>query len=132
VPAPAPAPTVAAPPAAPVAVADDGCAKALLEPVSFESGSAQLKSQGKGALDAMVKCLSKPTAVIGHTDNVGGDAANLKLSQARAQAVKAYLVSKGVAADLLFASGEGEAKPIADNATEQGRAQNRRMEFVPK
>ena len=69
----------------------------------------------------------------GHTDNVGAAAANLKLSQDRAAAVKAYLVQTfGVAADRLTTAGLGDTKPIADNATDAGRAQNRRVELVEK
>ena len=69
----------------------------------------------------------------GHTDNVGGAAANLKLSQDRAAAVKAYLVqTHGVAADRLTTAGLGDTKPIADNGSEDGRAKNRRVELVKK
>ena len=77
---------------------------------------------------------SEPTLALevqGHTDNVGKPAANLKLSRERAAAVKAYLVAKhNVSADRLVTSGFGDTKPIADNATEDGRSRNRRVELV--
>ncbi|MCK9459887.1 MAG: OmpA family protein [Proteobacteria bacterium] len=75
---------------------------------------------------------SKPdmkVRVEGHTDDVGKDAKNLKLSQRRAESVVKFLVDEGVAADRLTAEGLGETKPIADNKTEEGRAENRRVEF---
>jgi OOP family OmpA-OmpF porin len=65
----------------------------------------------------------------GHTDNVGGEAANLKLSQKRAESVRAYLIAKGVAANRLEAAGYGMTRPISSNKTQKGRAQNRRTEF---
>jgi OOP family OmpA-OmpF porin len=68
--------------------------------------------------------------VQGHTDSVGNDRFNLKLSQKRAESVKAYLVKQGVSADRMVPKGYGENVPIADNRTKDGRAQNRRVEFV--
>ena len=67
--------------------------------------------------------------VAGHTDAQGSDAFNLKLSQRRAEAVRAYLVSKGVDGTRLAAKGYGESVPVGDNATAAGRAQNRRVEL---
>jgi OOP family OmpA-OmpF porin len=65
----------------------------------------------------------------GHTDNVGKPATNVKLSKARAEAVKAYLVKVGVATDKVITEGWGSNKPIASNKTPQGRQKNRRVEF---
>jgi len=65
---------------------------------------------------------------VGHTDSVGTDAYNQKLSERRAAAVKAYLVSKGVAANRVYTEGKGEKSPVADNKTKEGRAKNRRVE----
>jgi outer membrane protein OmpA-like peptidoglycan-associated protein len=69
--------------------------------------------------------------VAGHTDSKGSDAYNMKLSQQRAEAVRNFLISRGVAADRLTAKGYGESQPVADNATEEGRFQNRRVELYP-
>jgi len=65
----------------------------------------------------------------GHTDSVGSDAYNQRLSERRAQAVKDRLVSKGIDADRLATRGLGKSDPVASNATPEGRAQNRRVEF---
>jgi len=65
----------------------------------------------------------------GHTDNVGDDAQNMALSQARADAVRQWFIDHGIAADRLIAKGYGETQPVADNATPDGQAQNRRVEF---
>ncbi len=66
----------------------------------------------------------------GHTDNVGSDAANMKLSRDRAESVKAYLVSKGANPSRIEATGYGESQPIATNGTAAGRQKNRRVEFT--
>ena len=65
----------------------------------------------------------------GHTDNVGDDAYNMKLSQQRTESVKEYLISKGISAARLTAIGYGETKPVADNAKAAGKAKNRRVEL---
>ena len=66
---------------------------------------------------------------VGHTDSVGGDAYNQKLSVARAEAVKAYLVSKGIEKNRVYTEGKGKSQPVADNKTNEGRAKNRRVEI---
>lgn len=123
-----PAPVAAA---APAEKAPD-CSKAMQLNVEFATGSAQVTAAGKRYLDEVVKCITAPMLVGGHTDNRGSDATNAKLSAARASAVKAYLVSKGVKDELLSTQGFGPSKPVADNATAEGRAKNRRIELTAK
>jgi outer membrane protein OmpA-like peptidoglycan-associated protein len=113
-----------------VAAVDDGCAAALKAPVGFATGSSQLSSEGKKALDAMAACLKNGGTVVGHTDNVGKPASNLALSERRAKSVVAYLTGKGV--NGMTGKGVGDTSPAADNATVEGRAQNRRMEITPQ
>ena len=101
---------------------------------TFRVGSSELSPEATELLNEAVEILlANPTTrlrVEGHTDDVGSDADNLALSEARSQAVVDYLVGGGVGADRLVAVGFGESQPIADNATADGRAQNRRIEFV--
>lgn len=101
--------------------------------IEFESGKATLTASGKTILDqmsvALLKLKDSKVEVIGHTDNAGSRAGNLSLSQARADAVKAYVASRGVAPDAIAVSGEGPDRPVADNRTVDGRARNRRIEF---
>ncbi len=106
----------------------------ILEKVFFQEGKAVIDERSHGLLDEVASTISSApisgvVEVQGHTDSQGADSANLKLSQSRAEAVMAYLVGKGVPAEKLRAKGYGEAKAIADNATEDGRASNRRVEF---
>ena len=106
----------------------------ILEGVNFETAKTALLPQAKTILDQVAaSLLAYPTAEVaihGHTDNVGGAKYNMKLSNGRADAVKTYLVSKGVAASRVATKGFGFTKPIADNSNPQGRAKNRRIEFV--
>jgi OOP family OmpA-OmpF porin len=101
--------------------------------IEFESGKATLADSGKAILDQMSAVLlrlkDKKVEVIGHTDNAGSRAGNLSLSQARAEAVKSYVVGRGVKAEMVAVSGEGPDRPVADNRTPEGRARNRRIEF---
>ncbi|MEY4764756.1 MAG: hypothetical protein RI907_1429 [Pseudomonadota bacterium] len=101
--------------------------------IEFEPGSAVLRPEAMPVLDdiarAMLQLNGRRFDVIGHTDGQGGRAANVALSMSRAQAVKAYLVSKGVAAPAVSTMGLGPDQPVASNATEDGRARNRRIEF---
>ncbi len=105
----------------------DVAAKAVL----FETGSAILKKSSNAALDAVSKELKDDANlnldVEGHTDNTGSEKANIALSQARANAVKNYIVKKGIAASRITATGMGSSQPVADNATAAGKAQNRRV-----
>jgi OmpA-OmpF porin, OOP family len=125
--------TVEQPPAAAVTQDVPACSNDMQVAVNFATNSAKLTAEGKARLSKVMQCLKSPTEVSGHTDDVGNDAFNQKLSEARANAVIAYIksvdASKGA---MLTAVGYGESKPIADNVTEQGRAQNRRIEFIAK
>jgi outer membrane protein OmpA-like peptidoglycan-associated protein/tetratricopeptide (TPR) repeat protein len=101
--------------------------------VLFASGSAELLPVSGDELDRLAELLTKATGysveIVGHTDNVGEDADNLKLSQERAEAVKVYLVAQGIAPARITTRGDGEANPIDTNDTEEGRARNRRTTF---
>jgi outer membrane protein OmpA-like peptidoglycan-associated protein len=110
------------------AVSDDACAAALKADVGFATGSSQLSSAGKKALDAMAACLKNGGTVVGHTDNVGKPASNQALSERRAKATAAYLAGKGVSN--IRAKGMGDTQPAADNASAEGRAKNRRMDIT--
>jgi OOP family OmpA-OmpF porin len=124
-PAPAPAPAVVAAPAATkVTYAADAF---------FDFDKAVLKPEGKAKLDDLVgkvKGISLEVIIaVGHTDAVGADAYNQKLSVARSEAVKSYLVSKGIEKNRVYTEGKGEKQPVADNKTSEGRAKNRRVEI---
>nr|WP_229445438.1 OmpA family protein [Massilia sp. Leaf139] len=101
--------------------------------IEFESGKAALTPSGMAILDQMSEALKKlngiKVEVIGHTDNAGSRAGNLSLSQARAEAVKTYVATRGIKPDSIAVSGEGPDRPVADNRTIDGRARNRRIEF---
>jgi OOP family OmpA-OmpF porin len=101
--------------------------------IEFESGKAALTESGRAILDqmsvALLKLKDKKVEVIGHTDNAGARASNLSLSQARAEAVKAYVTGKGIKPESIAVSGEGPDRPVADNGSADGRARNRRIEF---
>jgi OmpA-OmpF porin, OOP family len=102
-----------------------------LNRVGFESGSARLTPESRaqvGNIAAILRAYPKATVVIaGHTDNVGGETANLALSRARAETVAWELRNAGVAADRVRVQAYGSDKPVADNSTEHGRSQNRRV-----
>lgn len=116
--------------AAPAAKAEDvRCGSKVAVAATFASGSAKLTPDAVKLLGAVVPCITGPFEVGGHTDNVGQPAANQVLSERRAAAVAAFLASKGVDAKLLSSKGYGDAAPIGDNSTAEGKAKNRRIEF---
>ncbi len=123
-PAPKPAPAKPKPVAAKVTLAAD---------VLFDFDKAVLKPDGKSKLDdlaAKVKDINLEVVIaIGHTDSIGSDAYNQKLSVRRAESVKAYLVSKGVEPNRIYTEGKGEKQPVASNKTKDGRQKNRRVEI---
>ena len=131
-PAPAPAPAYVAPAPAPEPAAPQ---KLVLEGVNFDFDKATLRQEDVSELDKNVEALKAwgdvNIEVAGHTDSKGSDAYNMKLSKQRAEAVRNFLISRGVAADRLTAKGYGESQPVADNATEEGRFKNRRVELAP-
>ncbi len=103
-----------------------------LEKVFFETNSAKLKKESLGGLGELYVALKgnpkMEIEIAGHTDNVGDDSYNLKLSHQRASSVISYLVEHGIEKERLAAKGYGETQPIADNDTPEGRAKNRRTE----
>jgi outer membrane protein OmpA-like peptidoglycan-associated protein len=111
---------------------DDGKVE-ILRPIEFEFGKAVIKAESFPILDEVVTLMeSQPSiriGVYGHTDNKGAMALNMRLSKDRAAACKAYLIKKGIAENRLESNGFGPTKPIADNATDEGRAKNRRVDF---
>ena len=122
-----PAPLIEAKPApAPVSEKVSFASEAL-----FDFDQSTLKPQGKAALDQLLSQLTgmdlEVIVTVGHTDAVGSDAYNQKLSQRRAEAVKAYLVTQGVETNRVYTEGKGETQPVADNTTAAGRAKNRRV-----
>jgi OOP family OmpA-OmpF porin len=135
---PAPKPAVTPPPPPPKP-APKPAPKPVSEKVTFAADvffdfdKAVLKPEGKAKLDDLVGKLKNVALeviiAIGHTDSVGSKEYNQKLSVRRAEAVKAYLVSKGIEPNRIYTEGKGLTQPIADNRTAEGRAKNRRVEI---
>lgn len=104
-----------------------------IKDLQFETGKATIRSTSYPSLDRVAEILVKKNfslKLAGHTDNVGSDASNMKLSKDRAESVKDYLVSKGANPSRVEATGYGETQPIASNKTAAGRQKNRRVEFT--
>lgn len=129
-----PAPAAAAPakPAAPVAPAPTAVKVTFETDTFFAFDKSVLQPAGKAKLEDLVSKLQgtdiEVIVATGHTDSTGTDAYNQKLSMRRANAVKAFLVSKGLPAERVFTEGKGEKQPVASNKTAEGRAKNRRVE----
>jgi len=118
----------AAPPAPPAATKVTYAADAF-----FDFNKSVIKPEGKAKLDDLIGKIKdinlEVIIAVGHTDSVGSDAYNQKLSIRRSEAVKAYLVSKGIEKNRVYTEGKGEKQPVADNKTSEGRAKNRRVEI---
>ncbi len=132
-PAPAPAPVAAKPAPAPAPAPVAASKVTYAADAFFDFDKAVLKPEGKAKLDDLaskVKGINLEVIIaVGHTDSIGTDAYNQKLSLRRAEAVKAYLVSKGIEKNRVYTEGKGEKQPVADNKTSAGRAKNRRVEI---
>ncbi|MDI1238671.1 MAG: OmpA family protein [Polaromonas sp.] len=133
---PAPAPAAAAPAAspAPAPVAPPAATKVTYAADAFfDFDKSVLKPEGKAKLDDLVGKIKdinlEVIIAVGHTDAVGSDSYNQKLSVRRSESVKAYLVSKGIEKNRVYTEGKGEKQPVADNKTAEGRAKNRRVEI---
>jgi OmpA-OmpF porin, OOP family len=130
------APAAAAPAPVPAAAPAAGAAASKVTYAAdafFAANSAVLKAAGKAKLDDLVgkvKAINLEVIVaVGHTDSKGNDASNQKLSVRRAEAVKAFLVSKGIEKNRVYTEGKGSKQPVADNKTAEGRAKNNRVEI---
>lgn len=131
--APAAAPAAAAPAAKPAPAPAVATKVIYAADAFFDFDKSVLKPEGKAKLDDLaskVKDINLEVIIaVGHTDSVGSDAYNQKLSVRRSEAVKAYLVSKGIEKNRVYTEGKGEKQPVADNKTKEGRAKNRRVEI---
>ena len=135
--APAPAPAARPAPAAPAPAPAPAPAAATKVTYAadafFDFDKSVLKPEGRAKLDDLVDKIKginlEVIIAVGHTDSVGTDAYNQRLSVRRAEAVKAYLVSKGIEKNRVYTEGKGEKQPVADNKTAEGRAKNRRVEI---
>jgi OOP family OmpA-OmpF porin len=137
--APPPAPTPPPPPPPPPKPEAKPAPKPVAEKVTlaadvlFDFDKSVLKPEGKAKLDDLankVRAINLEVVIaIGHTDSIGSDAYNQKLSVRRAESVKAYLVSKGVEPNRIYTEGKGEKQPVASNKTKEGRQKNRRVEI---
>jgi OOP family OmpA-OmpF porin len=129
----APAAVRPAAPAAPAAPAVTVEKVTFAADAFFDTNKAVLKPEAKAKLDDLaskIKAITLEVIIaVGHTDSDASDAYNQKLSVKRAEAVKAYLVTKGIEANRVYTEGKGEKQPVADNKTKEGKAKNRRTEI---
>ncbi|WP_431256469.1 outer membrane protein OmpA [Roseateles chitinivorans] len=132
-PAPAPAAAPSAPAVVPVPVAPTSEKVTYAADAFFDFDKSTLKPEAKAKLDDLVSKTGginlEVIIAVGHTDGIGTDAYNQKLSVQRAESVKQYLVSKGLEKNRVYTEGKGKKQPIADNKTAEGRAKNRRVEI---
>jgi outer membrane protein OmpA-like peptidoglycan-associated protein len=132
----APSAGVAAAEPSPIATNIAQTGKAIVYGVLFDIASDKIRAESDPTLNEVLGLMQAQPAlnleISGHTDSVGNEAYNLDLSKRRAQSVVAWLTAKGVAAGRLTAAGYGKTQPVADNATPQGRALNRRVELAKK
>ena len=134
-PAPEPAPAAPAPAPAPAPIAPVPSSEKVTYAADafFDFNKADLKPEAKTKLDDLVSKTKEINLeviiAVGHTDSIGGDAYNDKLSVKRAESIKTYLTSKGVEANRVYTEGKGKKQPVADNKTAEGRAKNRRVEI---
>jgi OmpA-OmpF porin, OOP family len=105
-----------------------------LNNIFFDTGKSELRPESFPELDRMITTLNENPKLVfelsGHTDNVGSNESNQKLSQDRADSVREYFISKGIEPDRVASKGYGETKPVATNDTDEGRQRNRRVEFM--
>ena len=131
--APAPAPAQAPAPVPAVVAAPTSEKVTFAADAFFDFDKAVLKPEGRAKLDDLTSKMSglnlEVIIAVGHTDAVGSDGYNQRLSIRRSEAVKSYLVSKGVEKNRVYTEGKGEKQPVADNKTTEGRAKNRRVEI---
>ncbi|HEY1396208.1 outer membrane protein OmpA [Roseateles sp.] len=131
--APTPTATPSAPVVAPVPVAPTSEKVTYAADAFFDFDKAVLKPEAKAKLDDLISKTGginlEVIIAVGHTDGIGSDAYNQKLSVQRAESVKAYLVTKGLEKNRVYTEGKGKKQPIADNKTAEGRAKNRRVEI---
>jgi OOP family OmpA-OmpF porin len=118
------------------ALAFDAAGRAVLEGVAFRPGSTELSEDSADSLAAAATAINampdRRFVLVGHTDDAGDLAVNVRVGKARAEAVRQALIAAGIAADRLTAEGAGWLAPRADNATEAGRASNRRVELLAR
>jgi OOP family OmpA-OmpF porin len=120
-------------PKAAITEEDKRIVKEAFKNLEFDLGKATISSKSYPPLDRVAELLVKKNfslKISGHTDNIGSESSNLKLSKDRAESLKAYLVSKGANPSRIEATGYGETQPIASNKTGAGRQKNRRVELT--